>query len=43
MRKKKTIDIKSGLWQIQILENDKYKTTFTIPFRHYEWNVIRGG
>ena len=32
-------DMKSGFWQIQIRESDKYKTTFTTPFRHYEWNV----
>jgi hypothetical protein len=29
-------DIKSGFWQIQINEEDKYKTVFTVPFGHYE-------
>ena len=27
-------DMKSGFWQIQIDEKDKYKTTFTVPFGH---------
>ncbi|KAF8105283.1 hypothetical protein N665_0160s0018 [Sinapis alba] len=31
--------MKSGFWQIQIFEQDKYKTTFTVAFVHYEWNV----
>ena len=30
-------DMKSGFWQIQIAKKDRYKTTFVIPFRHYEW------
>ena len=29
-------DLKSGFRQIQIHEDDKYKTTFTTPFGHYE-------
>ena len=33
-------DRKSGFWQIQISENDRYKTAFTTPFGHYEWNVM---
>ena len=33
-------DMKSGFWQIQIHEDDKYKTTFVTPFGHYEWNVM---
>ncbi|GAV73200.1 hypothetical protein CFOL_v3_16686 [Cephalotus follicularis] len=33
-------DLKSGFWQIQIQENDKYKIVSTIPFKHYEWNVM---
>ena len=33
-------DMKSGFWQIQIAEKDKYKTAFTVPFGHYEWNVM---
>ena len=35
--------MKSGFWQIQISENDKYKTAFTVPFGHYEWNVMPFG
>ena len=30
----------SGFWQVQICETDKYKTAFTTPFGHYEWNVM---
>ena len=33
-------DLKSGFWQIQIHEDDKYKPAFTTPFGHYEWNVM---
>ena len=36
-------DMKSGFWQIQISENDRYKTAFTTPFGHYEWNVMQFG
>ena len=36
-------DMKSGFWQIQISEKDKYKTAFTTPFGHYEWNVMSFG
>jgi hypothetical protein len=32
--------MKSRFWQIQIDEKDRYKTAFTVPFRHYEWNVM---
>jgi hypothetical protein len=35
--------MKSGFWQIQIDEKDKYKTAFTVPFGHYEWNVMPFG
>ncbi|CAL2237198.1 unnamed protein product [Prunus armeniaca] len=31
-------DMKSGFWQIQIDESDRYKTAFVTPFGHYEWN-----
>ena len=36
-------DMKSGFWQIQIEEKDKYKTGFNVPFGHYEWNVMPFG
>ena len=36
-------DMKSGFWQIQISENDRYKTAFTTHFGHYEWNVMPFG
>ncbi|CAJ2643632.1 unnamed protein product [Trifolium pratense] len=36
-------DMKSEYWQIQITENDKYKTAFTVPFGQYEWNVLPFG
>ena len=36
-------DMKSGFWQIQIKESDRYKTPFTTPFGHYEWNVMPFG
>ena len=32
--------MKNGFWQIQIAKKDKYKTAFTVPFGHYEWNVM---
>ena len=36
-------DLKYGFWQIQIKEKDRYKTAFTVPFGHYEWNVMPFG
>ena len=36
-------DMKSGFWQIQIRESDRYKTAFTTPFGHYKWNVMPFG
>jgi len=36
-------DMKSGFWQIQIDNKDRYKTAFTTPFGHYEWNVMHFG
>jgi len=35
--------MKSGFWKIQIAEQDRYKTAFTVPFGHYEWNVMPFG
>lgn len=36
-------DLKSGFWQIQVAEHDKYKTAFNVPFGQYEWNVMPFG
>ena len=36
-------DMKSGYWQVLIVENDRYKTAFTVPFGHFEWNVMPFG
>jgi len=36
-------DMKSGFWQIQEIERHRYKTAFTVPFGHYEWNVMPFG
>ena len=33
-------NMKSGFWQIQIKPEDRYKTAFTVPFEHYELNVM---
>ena len=33
-------DMKSGFWQIQIREPDRYKTAFTTPFGHYIYIYI---
>ena len=35
--------MKSGFWQIQISEKDKYKTAFNVPFGQFEWNVMPFG
>ena len=32
--------MKLGFWQVQVDDHDKYKTTFTVSFGHYEWNII---
>lgn len=37
------IDLKFSYWQIQVAEQDRYKTAFTVPFGHYEWNVMPFG
>ena len=36
-------DLKFGYWQIQIAKSERYKTAFTVPFGHYEWNVMPFG
>jgi hypothetical protein len=36
-------NMKSGFWQIQIHEKDKYKTAFVTSFGQYEWNVMPFG
>ena len=36
-------DMKSGFWQVQIDELDKYKMAFNVPFGQYEWNVMPFG
>ena len=36
-------DMKSEFWQIQIKEEDKYKTAFTVSYGYYEWNVMPFG
>jgi hypothetical protein len=36
-------DMKSGFWQVQIDDRDRYKTVFTTPFGYYEWNVMPFG
>ena len=35
--------MKSGFWQVQIKEEDRYKTAFIVHFGHYEWNVMPFG
>jgi len=36
-------DMKSGFWQLHIAKQDRYKTALTVPFGHYEWNVMPFG
>jgi len=36
-------DLKSEFWQIGIKDSEKYKTGFTVPGGHYEWNVMAFG
>jgi len=36
-------NLKSGYWQVDVKEEDKFKTTFSIPAKHYEWNVMPFG
>jgi hypothetical protein len=36
-------DLKSGFWQVAVKEEDKFKTTFSVPAGHYEWNVMPFG
>jgi len=32
--------MKSRYYKIKIKEEDKYNTSFVVPFGHYEWNVM---
>lgn len=36
-------DLKAGFWQVAVHEEDKFKTAFSIPAGHYEWNVMPFG
>lgn len=36
-------DLKSGFWQVGITETDKWKTAFSVPQGHYEWNIMPFG
>ncbi|RDX96497.1 hypothetical protein CR513_20834, partial [Mucuna pruriens] len=36
-------DMKSSYYQILVVEEDRYKTTFVVPFRHYRWNIMSQG
>lgn len=36
-------DLKAGFWQVAIDEANKFKTAFSIPAGHYEWNVMPFG
>ena len=35
--------MKFEFWQVQIQPEERYKTAFTVPFGHYEWNVMPFG
>ena len=35
--------MKFGFWKSQIKEENKYKTAFTLPLGHYEWNMMPFG
>lgn len=32
--------MKSGYWKVSIKEEEWFKTTFSDPFGHYEWNFM---
>lgn len=36
-------DLKAGFWQVAISKKDKFKTAFSIPASHYEWNIMPFG
>ena len=36
-------DMKSRFWQVAIKEEDRFKTAFSAPSGHYEWNVMPFG
>ena len=35
--------MKSRFWKVSIKEEDRFKTSFSIPSGHYEWNVMPFG
>ena len=35
--------MKSRFQQVQIKEQDRFKTAFTVPFSHYEWHIMPFG
>lgn len=38
-----TLDLTSGYWQVEVEEQDKEKTAFSIPKGHFEFNVMSFG
>jgi len=36
-------DMKTRFWQVSIKEEDRFKTTFNVPFGHYECNFMPFG
>ena len=36
-------DLKSGFWQIGIILQDRYKSTFVVPHGQYQWRVMPFG
>ena len=38
-----TLDLASGYWQVEMSEEDKYKTAFASRYGLWEWNVMSFG